>query len=64
MPIPPFPRLQQAGEMEKMNRNDASFKFLERKMVRERNRVCYALTEAGEMIDQTLQEARVDGLAL
>ena len=56
MPIPALPRLRQVMEMGKMDRNGASFKFLERKMVRERNSVCHALTEAVETIDQTLRE--------
>jgi hypothetical protein len=55
MPIPALPRLQQVVEMGKMDRNDVSFKFLERKMVRQRNRICHALTEAVELIEQTLQ---------
>jgi hypothetical protein len=41
-----------------MDRNDASFKFLERKMVRERNRVAMP-HGAIELIEQTLREVLV-----
>ena len=37
-----------------MDGESHGFKFLERKMVRERNRVCHALIEAAGCIDQTL----------
>jgi len=53
--IPPLPRLQPVAELAKMNPSDDSFKFLERKMVREQNRLCHALDEACELITQTLK---------
>jgi hypothetical protein len=49
-PIEPFRRLQPIADLGNMDRDDASFKFLERKMVRERNRVCHALDQALEFI--------------
>lgn len=52
--IPPFVRLQPVAELATMDPQSNDFKFLERKMVRERNRVCHALLEAAELIDQTL----------
>ncbi|MHC4103674.1 MAG: hypothetical protein ACYSR9_01945, partial [Planctomycetota bacterium] len=54
VPIPPFSRLQPVAELASMDDHSNAFKFLERKMVRERNRVCHALTEAAEIIEQTL----------
>jgi hypothetical protein len=54
VPIPPFPRLQPVAELASMDDHSNAFKFLERKMVRERNRVCHALIEAAELIEQTL----------
>jgi hypothetical protein len=53
--IPPLPRLGPVAELAVMDQQSDGFRFLERKMVRERNRVCHALTEAAELIDQTLQ---------
>ena len=52
--IPPFSRLQPVAELAAMNPESHDFKFLERKMIRERNRACHALSEAVEIIDQTL----------
>jgi hypothetical protein len=52
--IPPFARLQPVGKLSAMDPESHGFKFLERKMVRERNRVCHALIEAVGCIDQTL----------
>jgi len=52
--ILPFPRLQPVSELAAMDPESDAFKFLEREMVRERTRVCHALTEAAERIDQTL----------
>jgi len=56
VPIPPLPRLQPVAKMAAMDRQSNTFKFLERKMVRERNRICHALIEAAELIDQTLND--------
>ena len=56
VPIPPLPRLQPVTQLAGMDPNSQDFKFFERKMVRERNRVCYALEEATGLIDETLGE--------
>jgi len=39
-----------------MDPESHDFKFLERKMIRERNRVCHALSEAVKLVDQTLSD--------
>jgi hypothetical protein len=54
VPIPPIPRLQRVAHLGNMDPNSWTFKFLERKMLRERNRVCFALEEASKLIDETL----------
>lgn len=54
IPIPPLPRLQPLAELRALDRQSASFKFLERKMVRERTRVSHALSQACELIEGTL----------
>jgi hypothetical protein len=54
--IPPFPRLQQLGELGMMDRNVDMFKFLERRIVREKNRVCHFINEAIGLINETLQQ--------
>ena len=59
VPIPPLPRLQPLTEMAALDQQSRTFKFLERKMLRERNRVCHALTEATELIDQTLNKEKI-----
>ena len=56
VPIPPLPRLQPVSELASMDDRSNGFKFLERKMVRERNRICHALIEAAECIEQTLND--------
>lgn len=56
VPIPALPRLQPVAEMAAMDRQSNTFKFIERKMLRERNRICHALIEAAELIDQTLND--------
>ena len=53
--IPPLPRLQPVAQLAELNPEGESFKFLERKMVREQNRLCHALDEARELIEQTLK---------
>jgi hypothetical protein len=53
--IPPLPRLQRVAEMGALDHNIDFFKFLERSMVRERNKVCHCLNEAMTVIDETLQ---------
>jgi hypothetical protein len=55
VPIPPFARLQPIAKLAEMDSEKNEFKFLERKMVRERNRVYHALSEAAEIIDHTLK---------
>jgi hypothetical protein len=60
VPIPPFPRLQPVAELASMDDQSNAFKFLERKMLRERNRVCHALIEAAELIEQTLSGLKLD----
>jgi hypothetical protein len=52
--IPPLPRLQRVAHLGSMDPNSPAFKFLERKMLRERNRVCFALEEASKAIEETL----------
>ena len=54
LPIPPLPRLQPVANLAELNSASESFKFLERKMVREQNRLCHALDEACELIERTL----------
>lgn len=54
--IPPLPRLQRVAEMATMNRDADAYKFLERSMVRERNRVCHALNEAMALVDEALRQ--------
>jgi hypothetical protein len=54
VPTPPLPRLQPVVELSRMDSQSKAFKFMERKMVRERNRVCHALAQAVELIDSTL----------
>jgi hypothetical protein len=56
IPIPPLPRLQPLVELGTLDRQSAPFKFLERKMVRERTRVSHALSQARQLIEQTLGE--------
>jgi hypothetical protein len=58
VPVPALPGLQRVATMGAMDRGTWDFKFLERKMVRERNRVCHALDEAATLIDETLQRVR------
>ena len=52
--IPPLARLQPVADLAGMDAKSYGLKFLERKMVRERNRLCHALIEAAGCIDQTL----------
>lgn len=54
VPIPPLPRLQRVAHLGGMDPDSRTFKFLERKMLRERNRVCFALEEAAKIIEETL----------
>lgn len=54
IPIPPLPRLQPLTGLGTMDPTSWDFKFLERKMVRERNRLCFALDEAQACIEETL----------
>jgi len=53
--VPPLPGLQPLAELSELNPDDEPFKFLERKMVRERNRLCHALNEATELVEETLK---------
>jgi hypothetical protein len=39
-----------------MDRNVDMFKFLERRIVREKNRVCHFINEAIGLINETLQQ--------
>ena len=59
VPIPPLPRMQPLTELAAMDPESKPFKFLERKMVRERTRVCHFLKEAIELIDQTLDSLKI-----
>lgn len=52
--IPPLPGLQPVAKLAGLDPDGKSFKFLERKLVRERNRLCHALGEAHELIEETL----------
>jgi hypothetical protein len=54
--IPPLPKLQRSEEMGIMDRQVDLFKFLERRMVRERNRVCHSLNEAIKLIDKIVDQ--------
>jgi len=56
--IPPLPRLQPVAQLAVVGADVRALKFVERKMVRERNRVCFALEEASELIDETLASLR------
>jgi hypothetical protein len=56
IPIPPLPRLQPLVELGTLDRQSTSFKFLERKMLRERTRVSHALSQACELIEGSLAE--------
>ncbi len=58
IPIPPFPRLAQLEDLAKMPPGDWPFKFLERKMVRERNRIIHALEEAEEVMTDMIPQLR------
>jgi len=53
-PISPFQRMQTIADLGEMDRSEASFKFLERKMVREQNRVCHALDQALEFLAEAI----------
>jgi len=55
IPIPPLPRLQPVAQMAGMDRESNEYRFLERKMVRERTRVLHALNEATELIEKSLK---------
>ena len=52
--IPPLPRFQRVALLGKMDPKSWEFKFLERKMLRERNRICFALEKASKAIEGTL----------
>jgi hypothetical protein len=58
IPIPPLPRLAQLEDLGKMAPGDWPFKFLERKMVRERNRIILALEEAEEIMAEMIPQLR------
>jgi hypothetical protein len=55
MPIPPLPRLQPVVELAAMDPARDEFKFLERKMVREGNRLAHAFMEAVALMEDTLE---------
>jgi hypothetical protein len=63
-PIAPFQRMQPVVELGVMDPNGASFKFLERKMVRERNRLCHALEQALRLIDDALGNEEIQNLLM
>ena len=52
--LPPLPRLQPVKELAALDRPSDAFKFLERKLVRERNRLCHALNQAVEAIHSAI----------
>jgi len=52
--VQPLPRLQPVAELAELSPAGDAFKFLERKMIRERNRLCHALDKAHELIEETL----------
>ena len=58
LPIAPLPRLQPVAQLTALNPAGDSFKFLERKLVREQNRLCHGLDEAADLITQTLDSIR------
>jgi hypothetical protein len=55
VPIPPLPRLRQVEQLALLDPQGPPFKFMERKLLRERNRVCHALHEAVELIDDLFE---------
>jgi len=57
--IPPLSRLQRIGELGMMDRHVDLFKFLERRMVREQNRICHSLHKAIKLIDETLRQITI-----
>jgi hypothetical protein len=54
--IPFMPRFQRVAEMGSMDPHSDLFKFVERSMVRERNRVLHCLNEAITLMDETLRK--------
>jgi hypothetical protein len=58
VPVPALPGLQRVATMASMDRGSWDFKFLERKMVRERNKVCHALDEAVALIEEVLSRVK------
>jgi hypothetical protein len=63
--IPFMPRFQRVAEMGSMDRHTDLFKFLERNMVRERNRMAHCLNEAITLMDEALQKVgSVEGAAV
>jgi hypothetical protein len=57
--IPPLSRLQRIGDLGMMDRHVDLFKFLERRMVREQNRICHSLHKATKLIDETLRQITI-----
>ncbi len=52
--LPPIPVLQPVGELASMEPDSHEFRLLETRLVRERNRVCHALDQACQIIEDTL----------
>lgn len=48
--IPPFPGLELLGQLAVLDRDSNEFKFLERQLVRERNRIFHSLDEAVRLL--------------
>ena len=57
-PVPALPGLQRVMNLGTMDRGSRDFKFLERKMLRESNKVCHALDEATLLIEEALQRVK------
>jgi hypothetical protein len=55
-PLPPIPVLQPVGELARMEPQSHEFRMLETRLVRQRNRVCHALDQACQVIEDTLIE--------
>jgi hypothetical protein len=55
-PLPPIPVLQPVGKLARMEPHSHEFRMLETRLVRQRNRVCHALDQACQVIEDTLIE--------
>jgi hypothetical protein len=58
VPIAAIPRLAPLEDLGKIAPDSPAFKFLERRMVRERNRIIHALEEANEIADEVISQLK------